>query len=134
MDFCNNWELEEKARSFEMKTRLDQMDAMCNVQYGSKSKIDIFEAMNLLIFPYDPIRDYTKREVEKINERFKPIEDLIDFAYPYEIPKERGCAKLDKKGHIVELMYDFVGFEIFTDLIKILNSFPIMASETTRVP
>ena len=117
MDFCNNWELEEKARSFEMKTRLDQMDAMCNVQssidsqllktnaqvnksLGSKSKIDIFEAMNLLIFPYDPIRDYTKREVEKINERFKPIEDLIDFAYPYEIPKERGCAKLDRKGHM----------------------------------
>lgn len=153
MDFCNNWELEEKARSFEMKTRLDQMDAMCNVQpsidsqllkmnaqvnkslmnsynmldtamcapmcanytvyyadnmpvkmmtwqHESKSKIDIFEAMNLLIFPYDPIRDYTKREIEKINERFKPIEDLIDFAYPYEIPKERGCAKLDRKGHM----------------------------------
>lgn len=32
MTLCNNWELEEKARSFEMKTRLDQMDAMCNVQ------------------------------------------------------------------------------------------------------
>lgn len=85
MDFCNNWELEEKARSFEMKTRLDQMNAMCNVQSSidsqllNKSKIDIFEAMNLLIFPYDPIRDYTKREVEKINERFKPIEDLCKY-------------------------------------------------------
>lgn len=130
MDFCNNWELEEKARSFEMKTRLDQMDAMCNVQssidsqllkmnaqvnkslmnsynmldtamrapmcanytvlyadntavetmtwqHESKSKIDIFEAMNLLIFPYDPIRDYTKREVEKINERFRKVESLL---------------------------------------------------------
>lgn len=126
MDFCNNWELEEKARSFEMKTRLDQMNAMCNVQssidsqllkmnaqvnkslmnsynmldtamcanytvlyadntavetmtwqHESKSKIDIFEAMNLLIFPYDPIRDYTKREVEKINERFRKVESLL---------------------------------------------------------
>lgn len=72
MDFCNNWELEEKARSFEMKTRLDQMNAMCNVH-----KIDIFEAMNLLIFPYDAIRDYTKREVEKINERFRKVESLL---------------------------------------------------------
>lgn len=148
MDFCVNWELEEKARSFEMKTRLDQMDAMVtrglatmndmrNVQssidlqmqiidlqmqimnaqvnkslmnsynmlntamrapmcanytvhyadnmpvemttwqHESKSKIDIFEAMNLLIFPYDPIRDYTKREVEKINERFRKVESLL---------------------------------------------------------
>lgn len=140
MDFCINWELEEKARSFEMKTRLDQMNAMCNVQssidsqllkmnaqvnkslmnsynmldtamtppifayytvtppifakntvhyadnmpvetttwqHESKSKIDIFEAMNLLIFPYDPIRDYTKREVEKINERFRKVESLL---------------------------------------------------------
>lgn len=130
MDFCVNWELEEKARSFEMKARLDQMDAMCNVQssidsqllkmnaqvnkslmnsynmlntamrapmcanytvlytdntavetmtwqHESKSKIDIFEAMNLLIFPYDPIRDYTKREVEKINERFRKVESLL---------------------------------------------------------
>ena len=40
-------------------------------------KIDIFEAMNLLIFPYDPIRDYTKREVEKINERFRKVESLL---------------------------------------------------------
>ena len=130
MDFCNNWELEEKARSFEMKTRLDQMNAMCNVQssidsqllkmnaqvnkslmnsynmlntamrapmcanytvhyadnmpvemmtwqHESKPKIDIFEAMNLLIFPYDPIRDYTKREIEKINERFRKVESLL---------------------------------------------------------
>lgn len=130
MDFCINWELEEKARSFEMKTRLDQMNAMCNVQssidsqllkmnaqvnkslmnsynmldmamcaptfanytvhcanntavetmtwqHESKSKIDIFEAMNFLIFPYDPIRDYTKREVEKINERFRKVESLL---------------------------------------------------------
>ena len=130
MDFCVNWELEEKARSFEMKARLDQMDAMCNVQssidsqllkmnaqvnkslmnsynmlntamcaptcanytvhyadntavetmtwqHESKPKIDIFEAMDLLIFPYDPIRDYTKREVEKINERFRKVESLL---------------------------------------------------------
>ena len=33
--------------------------------------------MNLLIFPYDPIRDYTKREVEKINERFRKVESLL---------------------------------------------------------
>lgn len=46
-------------------------------QHESKSKIDIFEAMNLLIFPYDPIRDYTKREVEKINERFRKVESLL---------------------------------------------------------
>lgn len=130
MDFCVNWELEEKARSFEMKARLDQMNAMCNIQssidsqllkmnaqvnkslmnsynmlntamcaptfanytvhyadntavetmtwqHESKSKIDIFEAMNLLIFPYDPIRDYTKREIEKINERFRKVESLL---------------------------------------------------------
>lgn len=129
MDFCNNWKLEEKARSFEMKTRLDQMNAMCNLQSSidsqllkmnaqvnkslmnsynmlntamraptfanytvhyannmpvemicpseSKPKIDIFEAMNLLIFPYDPIRDYTKREVKKINERFRKVESLL---------------------------------------------------------
>lgn len=30
-----------------------------------------------LIFPYDPIRDYTKREVEKINERFRKVESLL---------------------------------------------------------
>ena len=42
-----------------------------------KKKPDIFEAMNLLIFPYDPIRDYTKREVEKINERFRKVESLL---------------------------------------------------------
>ena len=92
MDFCVNWELEEKARSFEMKARLDQMDAIANYtvhyadntavetmtwQHESKSKIDIFEAMNLLIFPYDPIRDYTKREIEKINERFRKVESLL---------------------------------------------------------
>lgn len=130
MDFCVNWDLEEKARSFEMKTRLDQMNAMCNVQSSidsqllkmnaqvnkslmnsynmlntamcapicanytvhyadnmpmetmawqneSKPKIDIFEAMNLLIFPYDPIRDWTNREVKKINERFRKVESLL---------------------------------------------------------
>lgn len=36
----------------------------------------------------------------------------------YEIPKEWHCVRLDRKGHIVELIYDFVGFEIFTDLIE----------------
>lgn len=113
MDFCINWELEEKARSFEMKARLHQMNAQINKslmnsynmlntamctptfanytvhyadntavetmiwQHESKPKIDIFEAMNLLIFPYDPIRDYTKREVEKINERFRKVESLL---------------------------------------------------------
>lgn len=50
---------------------------MMTWQHGSRSKIDIFEAMNLLIFPYDPIRDYTKREVEKINERFRKVESLL---------------------------------------------------------
>ena len=35
-----------------------------------------------------------------------------------EIPKEWFCVRLDRKGRIVEFMYDFVGFEIFTDLIK----------------
>lgn len=94
MDFCNYWELEEKVRSFEMKARLDQMNAQINrrltnsynmldtamtppIRSERKNKIDIFEAMNLLIFPYDPIRDYTKREVEKINERFRKVESLL---------------------------------------------------------
>lgn len=42
-----------------------------------KKKPDIFEAMNLLIFPYDPIRDWTNREIEKINERFRKVESLL---------------------------------------------------------
>lgn len=46
-----------------------------------KKKPDIFEVLDRLLFPYDPIRDWSEREVKKINERFKPIENLIDFAY-----------------------------------------------------
>ena len=44
-----------------------------------KQKPDIFEVLNRLLFPYDPIRDWTNREVKKIDESFKPIEDLIDL-------------------------------------------------------
>lgn len=46
-----------------------------------KKKPDIFEVLDRLLFPYDPIRDWSEREVKKIDERFKPIENLIDFAY-----------------------------------------------------
>ena len=46
-----------------------------------KKKPDIFEVLDRLLFPYDPIRDWSEREVKKIEENFKPIEDLIDFAY-----------------------------------------------------
>lgn len=46
-----------------------------------KQKPDIFEVLDRLLFPYDPIRDWSEREVKKIDERFKPIEDLIDFSY-----------------------------------------------------
>ena len=55
----------------------NQIAEMMPVRSERKNKIDIFEAMNLLIFPYDPIRDYTKREVEKINERFRKVESLL---------------------------------------------------------
>ncbi len=41
------------------------------------SKVDIFETLNLLIFPYDPIRDWTKKKVTEINERFKPLEKAL---------------------------------------------------------
>lgn len=46
-----------------------------------KQKPDIFEVLDRLLFPYDPIRDWSERKVKKIEESFKPIEDLIDFAY-----------------------------------------------------
>lgn len=46
-----------------------------------KKKPDIFEVLDRLLFPCDPIRDWSEREVKKIEESFKPIEDLIDFAY-----------------------------------------------------
>ena len=46
-----------------------------------KKKPDIFEVLDRLLFPYDPIRDWSEREIKKIDESFKPIEDLIDFAY-----------------------------------------------------
>lgn len=46
-----------------------------------KEKPDIFEVLDRLLFPYDPIRDWSEREVKKIDESFKSIEDLIDFAY-----------------------------------------------------
>lgn len=41
------------------------------------TKVDIFETLNLLIFPYDPIRDWTKKKVTEINERFKPLEKVL---------------------------------------------------------
>lgn len=41
------------------------------------AKVDIFETLNLLIFPYDPIRDWTKKKVTEINERFKPLEKAL---------------------------------------------------------
>lgn len=46
-----------------------------------KKNPDIFEVLDRLLFPYDPIRDWSEREVKKIEESFKPIEDLIDFSY-----------------------------------------------------
>ena len=52
---------------------------------------------------------------------YKPRRENLYYAENeaiYEIPREWDCVRLDKKGHIVELMYNFVGFEIFTDLIK----------------
>ena len=39
--------------------------------------IDIFETLDRLIFPYDPIRDYTEREIKKINEKFRKVESLL---------------------------------------------------------
>ena len=44
-----------------------------------KPKPDIFEVINLLVFPEDPIRDWVKKEVNKINERFKPIETALNI-------------------------------------------------------
>ena len=41
------------------------------------TKVYIFETLNLLIFPYDPIRDWTKKKVTEINERFKPLEKAL---------------------------------------------------------
>lgn len=41
------------------------------------TKVDIFETLNLLMFPYDPIRDWTKKKVTEINERFKPLEKAL---------------------------------------------------------
>lgn len=46
-----------------------------------KKKPDIFEVLDRLLFPCNPIRDWGEREVKKIDESFKPIEHLIDFAY-----------------------------------------------------
>lgn len=46
-----------------------------------KKKPDIFEVLDRLLFPYDPIRDWSEREVKKIEESFKPIERLIDFEH-----------------------------------------------------
>lgn len=43
------------------------------------TKVDIFETLNLLIFPYDPIRDWTKKKVTEINERFKPLEKALEI-------------------------------------------------------
>ena len=42
-----------------------------------KQKPDIFEVLDRLLFPCDPIRDWTNREVEKINERFRKVESLL---------------------------------------------------------
>lgn len=41
------------------------------------TKVDIFETLNLLIFPYDPIRDWAKKKVTEINERFNPLEKAL---------------------------------------------------------
>lgn len=46
-------------------------------QTQKTTKVDIFETLNLLIFPYDPIRDWTKKKVTEINERFKPLEKAL---------------------------------------------------------
>lgn len=43
----------------------------------SSTCIDIFETLDRLIFPYDPIRDYTEREIKKINEKFRKVESLL---------------------------------------------------------
>ena len=44
---------------------------------------------------------------------YKPRRENLYYA-----ESEWDCVRLDKKGHMVELMYDFVGFEAFADLIK----------------
>lgn len=46
-----------------------------------KQKPDIFEVLDRLLFPCDPIRDWSEREIKKIEENFKPIERLIDFEH-----------------------------------------------------
>lgn len=46
-----------------------------------KAKPDIFEVLDRILFPCDPIRDWSEREVKKIEESFKPIERLIDFEH-----------------------------------------------------
>ena len=45
--------------------------------FPKTAKVNIFETLNLLIFPYDPIRDWTKKKVTEINERFKPLEKAL---------------------------------------------------------
>lgn len=105
MYFCNSdmcqasadsiLRMQESAFNRGIITANEFRSSMCNVTqyyadnvsyyglYNSRTiekpskKIDIFEAMNLLIFPYDPIRDYTKREIKKINERFRKVESLL---------------------------------------------------------
>lgn len=46
-----------------------------------KKKPDIFEVLDRILFPCDPIRDWSEREIKKIEESFKPIERLIDFEH-----------------------------------------------------
>ena len=41
-----------------------------NANEVQKPKIDIFETLDRIIFPYDPIRDYTEKCIQEINKRF----------------------------------------------------------------
>ena len=50
-----------------------------NVQPTSveRYRIDLFELLDRLYFPDDPIREWTKRKVQEINDRYKEVESLL---------------------------------------------------------
>lgn len=77
---------EERTRYFADNVNYLTLNAFTPNEYRSfarntieKKNTDIFEVLDRLLFPYDPIRDWSEREIKKIEENFKPIEDLIDF-------------------------------------------------------
>ena len=42
-----------------------------------RNRVDLFELLDRLYFPDDPIREWTKRKVQEINDRYKEVESLL---------------------------------------------------------